>query len=54
MEEASRKYQYLRDLSQKNIVEFPVGKLSNGYVVSFSGSIWDGTNLVMSAAKIEY
>lgn len=56
IEEASRKYQYLRDLSQKDITQFPSGKLSNGYVVSYSGSIWDPvtTALIMGAAKIEY
>ena len=54
LEEASKKYQYLRDLSMKSIEEFPVGRLSNGFVVSYSGSIWNDTALVMGAAKIEY
>lgn len=53
VDEASRLYQQLRDASGLGASEWPSGKLSNGYTISYNGRVWDGEKLVSEAVSNE-
>ena len=52
LEEASLKYQELRDLSEEGASTFPQGRVTGGYRISYNGRVWKEANvLVMEAAR---
>jgi hypothetical protein len=54
LEEASLKYQELRDQSEEGASSFPNGRVTGGYLISYNGRVWKEATervLVMEAAR---
>ena len=54
LEEASLKYQELRDQSDEGARTFPNGTVTGGYLISYNGRVWKkakAITLIMEAAR---